>query len=168
MMNPTNTQQPTSVTIAELRNIVGVELGPSAEEVITQERINLFAEATGDWQWIHTDPEKAAATPAGSTIAHGFLVLSLIAGVNQQLLSIPDAASRLNYGLDRVRFPASVPVNSVLRGFTTLKSAESVRAGIQLKFEVRLEAEGITKPVCIAEFISLIPGAHLEPAEQPA
>ncbi|MBV1778928.1 MaoC family dehydratase [Paeniglutamicibacter sp. ABSL32-1] len=167
-MNPINTQQQASVAIPELRNLVGVELGPSSDEVITQDRINRFAEATGDWQWIHTDPEKAAATPAGSTIAHGFLVLSLIAGVNQQLLSIPDAKSRLNYGLDRVRFPASVPVDSVLRGFTTLKSVESVRAGIQLKFEVRLEADGIAKPVCIAEFISLIPGVQLETTEQPA
>lgn len=167
-MSAAKTQAQKSVSIADLHDLVGVELGPSADQVITQERINLFAEATGDWQWIHTDPEKAAATPAGTTIAHGFLVLSLIAGVNQQLLAIEDATSRLNYGLDRVRFPASAPVDSVVRGYTTLKAVGSTRAGIQLKFEVRLEANGQAKPVCVAEFISLIPGAQLDTKGQSA
>lgn len=167
-MSAVKTQTKKSVSIADLHDLVDVELGPSAAQVITQERINLFAEATGDWQWIHTDPEKAAATPTGTTIAHGFLVLSLIAGVNQQLLAIEDATSRLNYGLDRVRFPASAPVDSVVRGYTTLKSVESTRAGIQLKFQVRVEADGQAKPVCIAEFISLIPGAQLDTKGQPA
>lgn len=167
-MKVVKSQARKSVSIADLHDLVGVELGPSGAQVITQERINLFAEATGDWQWIHTEPEKAAGTPAGTTIAHGFLILSLIAGMNQQLLVIEDATSRLNYGLDRVRFPASAPVDSVVRGYTTLKSVASARAGIQLKFEVRVEAEGQTKPVCIAEFISLIPGAQLETEGQSA
>ncbi|WP_120004049.1 MaoC family dehydratase [Nesterenkonia muleiensis] len=150
-----------TITIAQLNEIIDVELGPSEPITMTQERINLFAEATGDWQWIHTDPERAASTPVGTTIAHGFLVLSLTAGMNQQLLNIEDAPSRLNYGLDRVRFPASVPTDSVLRGFTTLKSFAQASSGIQLKFEVRVEAEGIVKPVCITEFISVIPGTRL-------
>lgn len=103
----TSVETPTQKTIKikELRALIDVELGPSKVQTISQERINLFAEATGDWQWIHTDPEKAKDSPFGSTIAHGFLVLSLIAGINQDLLQITDAKNRLNYGLDRVRFP---------------------------------------------------------------
>lgn len=160
----TSVETPTQKTIKikELRTLIDVELGPSKVQTISQERINLFAEATGDWQWIHTDPEKAKDSPFGSTIAHGFLVLSLIAGINQDLLQITDAKNRLNYGLDRVRFPASLPVDSLVHGYTTLRSVQSVSKGIQLKFEVRVQAVGQTKPVCIAEFISLISGERLD------
>lgn len=164
-MSTEQSTTPATVTLAGLPGLVDRELGPSSEQTITQDRIDLFAEATGDWQWIHTDPVRAAATDSGGTIAHGFLMLSLIAGVNQELIDVTDAPSRLNYGLDRVRFPAPTPSGSVVRGFTTLTAVDEVRAGLQLKFTIRLEADGVDKPVCVADFISLVPGARLSEQE---
>ncbi|MGO1182280.1 MAG: MaoC family dehydratase [Micrococcaceae bacterium] len=149
------------VDIEKIHSIQGVEYGPSGPVEMTQDKIDLFAEATGDHQWIHTDPVRAAESAFGSTIAHGFLVLSLIATLNQDLITINGAGSRLNYGLNKVRFPAPAPVNSTLRGYTALNKVESVRAGTQLLFELKVVADGIEKPVCVAEFISLVPGVHL-------
>ncbi|WBL19497.1 MaoC family dehydratase [Citricoccus sp. NR2] len=159
-MTPSQTSA-AEVNIENIRSIQGIEYGPSEPVQMSQSRIDLFAEATGDLQWIHIDPVRAADSVFGSTIAHGFLVLSLIATFNQQLVTISGAASRLNYGLNKVRFPSTAPVNSILRGYTTLSSAESVRAGTQLVFELKVVAEGVEKPVCVAEFISLVPGIHL-------
>lgn len=162
----TETATSSTVEISDIQSLVGRRMGPAAPVKLTQERINLFATATGDKQWIHTDPDRAANTATGSTIAHGFLILSLAATVNQKLISIKGTASRVNYGLNKVRFVAPAPVNTTVRGYTTLHSVEDARAGTRLIFDIELCGDGIDKPLCVAQFISLAPGIHLEQGDQ--
>ena len=139
-------------TIAELAQLTGQEVAVSDWTTITQQQINLFADATGDHQWIHIDPVKAAAGPFGATIAHGFLTLSLIPTFFDQAFTIVGARMSVNYGLNKVRFTAPVPVGSRLRARMTLIAAEPIdNNGMQMTWEVLIEREGAAKPVCVAE-----------------
>ena len=126
---------------------------------IDQERINRFAEATSDHQWIHTDPERAKSGPFGTTVAHGFLTLSLLPWLFQQTIVVRNSQLGVNYGLEKVRFPAPVPVGSRLRGRFKLLRFEMLEplrgmTGAQLVWEVTMEREGSRKPVCVAESVS--------------
>jgi acyl dehydratase len=141
-------------TLAELRPLAGQEIGVSDWITVTQERIDLFARATGDHQWIHVDVERAKAGPFGAPVAHGFLTLSLLPELAASAFEVDDVAMGLNYGLNRVRFPAPVPVDSRLRGRFRLLSWEPVDGGAQLVVEVAMEREGSAKPVCIAESVT--------------
>jgi len=141
-------------TLAELQPLVGETIGVSAWIEVTQERIALFADATGDHQWIHLDRERAAAGPFGTTIAHGFLTLSLLPEMSASALEIRDTRMGVNYGLNKVRFPAPVPSGSRLRGHFRLLTFEALDGGAQMTFEVTMEREGFDKPVCVAESIA--------------
>ncbi|GAA2617969.1 3-hydroxyacyl-thioester dehydratase HtdZ [Dactylosporangium fulvum] len=139
----------------ELLAAVGEHLGYSEWQEITQERVNLFAEATGDHQWIHVDPERAAAGPFGTTIAHGFLTLSLVPSLVSQVYRVEGVRMGINYGLDKVRFPAPLPTGSRVRGGVALLVADDLGEGwIQVKNRVTVEREGEAKPVCVAETVT--------------
>lgn len=143
--------------IEELNSLIGQELGVSEWLTITQERINAFADATGDHQWIHVDAEKAAKlTPFGSTIAHGFLTLSLMPQFSYELYEIKGVQMALNYGTNKVRFISPVPVNSRIRMRATLQSVEPVEGGVQMTVLGTFEREGQEKPVCVAEALTRI------------
>jgi acyl dehydratase len=131
----------------------GLELGPSRWIEVSQERIDAFAGATDDHQWIHTDPELAAQGPFGTTIAHGFLTLSLLVPMAYELMPIEDARLTVNYGLDRVRFPAPVPAGGRVRGRLTIGEVREVEAGVQVAVGALVEREGSEKPVCAAHFL---------------
>lgn len=139
----------------ELESMVGQELGVSEWLTIDQDRINQFAECTGDLQWIHVDAERAAEGPFGTTIAHGFLTLSLIPTLNASAYKVNGGRMGINYGLDKVRFPSPVPVGSRVRGTFVLKEYKKLPDdGVQLTVQGTIEREGGDKPVCIAESIS--------------
>jgi acyl dehydratase len=138
----------------ELRAAVGEQLGWTEWQEIDQKRIDLFAEATGDHQWIHVDPEKAALGPFGTTIAHGYLTLSLIPSLTPQLLLVEGVKMGVNYGVNKVRFPAPVPVGSRLRATAEIADVTEVGGGIQLVTKVTIEREGGDKPVCVAETVA--------------
>ena len=139
-------------TLAELAACVGQEVAVSDWLTVTQAQVNLFAEATGDHQWIHVNPEKAAAGPFGAPIAHGFLTLSLIPKFFESSLDIVGSRMGVNYGLNKVRFTAPVPVGSRLRARMKLLASEPIdNSGVQMTWEVLVEREGSAKPVCIAE-----------------
>lgn len=138
----------------ELPGRVGQRLGSSDWLRIDQNRIDAFARATGDDQWIHVDAERAAAGPFGQTIAHGFLTLSLVPALAATAFEIEGSRMGVNYGLDRVRFPAPVPVGSRLRAHFTLLSCEAIDQGLQLVMEARFEREGFAKPVCLARTVA--------------
>jgi acyl dehydratase len=140
-------------TLAELKPKVGEELGVSDWIEVTQERIQRFADATGDHQWIHLDPERAKAGPFGTTIAHGFLTLSLLPEMSAKAFSVGDTRMGVNYGLNRVRFPAPVPSGSRVRGHFRLLKFEPLEGGAQLTVQVTMEREGSDKPVCVAESV---------------
>jgi acyl dehydratase len=134
-----------------IQDLIGQELVSEWRE-ITQDRIDAFAGATDDHQWIHVDPERAAAGPFGTTIAHGYLTLSLLVPLFADALPpLDDRRMGLNYGLDRVRFPAPVPVGSRIRGRFTIESVEEVPGGFQAHVKATVEREGHEKPVCVAE-----------------
>ena len=139
--------------IADLQPLVGQHLGDSDWISVDQERVNLFAQATGDQQWIHVDPVRAAAGPFGGPIAHGFLTLSLLPEMFASAFEVKDARMGVNYGLNKVRFPAPVPVGSRLRGKFVLMAYEPLEGGAQMTVEVTMEREGSSKPVCVAESI---------------
>jgi acyl dehydratase len=142
----------TTTTIAELPSLKGQELGTSDWFEVTQDRVNTFADATDDHQWIHVDIERAKAeSPFGGPIGHGYLTLSLLIPMWSQVLSISDAKMGVNYGLNKVRFPAPVPVGSRIRLTATLKDVEEVAGGLQMTVSAVIEREGSEKPVCIAE-----------------
>jgi acyl dehydratase len=139
------------VLIGDLR--AGARFGPGAWLAIDQERVDRFADAAGDSQWIHIDPVRAAEGPFGTTVAHGFLTLSLLSPLFDDLVAFDDAALTINYGLDRVRFPAPVPVGSRIRATFEVESVREVEGGIQAEFASRVEREGAEKPVCVATMI---------------
>lgn len=143
-----------TIAFDDLPALVGQSLGTSDWFTIDQSRIDRFAEVTVDPQWIHIDPVRAAAGPFGATVAHGFLTLSLIPMFSERTWEIEGARMGVNYGLNRVRFPAPVPVNSRLRAHFTLLSCEPIEGGVQLVAEVTIEREGSSKPVCVAESVS--------------
>lgn len=142
----------TTTTLAELPSLKGKELGTSEWFEIRQERINQFADATDDRQWIHTDPDAAGKGPFGTTIAHGFLTLSLLVPMWSQILVVSDMTMGINYGLNKVRFPAPVPAGSKVRMTATLLDTEEVKdGGLQLTVAGVIEREGGGKPVCVVE-----------------
>lgn len=140
-------------TVAELKPLVGSQIGTSDWITIDQSRIDQFAAVTGDDQWIHVDPVRAAAGMFGSTVAHGFLTLSLLPLFIRSSHKVNGARMSVNYGLNRVRFPSPVPVNSRLRAHFKLMSFEPIEGGVQLITEVSVEREGQVKPVCVAESV---------------
>lgn len=138
----------------ELLTKVGEKLGETEWMTIDQDRINLFADATGDHQWIHVDPVKAKDGPFGACIAHGYLTLSLVNYFLPQIIDVQGISMGVNVGLDRVRFPSPVAVGSRIRGVGELVSAEEMKGGIQSVVRVTVEIEGQDKPACIADTIS--------------
>ena len=142
----------TFATLAELAACTGQEVAVSDWITITQQQVNLFAEATGDHQWIHVDVEKANAGPFGGPIAHGFLTLSLLPRFFESSFEITGSRMGVNYGLNKVRFTAPVPVGSRLRARMKLLAAEAIaNDGMQMTWEVTVEREGSVKPMCVAE-----------------
>ncbi|MGW0767933.1 MaoC family dehydratase [Streptomyces sp. NPDC002676] len=137
----------------ELKAAVGEQLGYTDWLEVDQKRIDLFAEATGDHQWIHVDPEKAAAGPFRTTIAHGYLTLSLLPIFGPQLMQVEGVKMGVNYGTNKVRFPAPVPVGSRLRSTATITGVEEVKGGVQVTVTFTVEREGGDKPVCVAESV---------------
>ncbi len=137
----------------ELREAVGQALGTSGWHVVDQARIDAFADATGDHQWIHVDPDRAASGPFGTTIAHGFLTLSLAPLLLGEIYAVGGVRMGVNYGLNRVRFPAPVPSGSRVRGSGELAEVTEVDGGVQLVVRLTVEAEGVAKPVCVADSV---------------
>lgn len=139
-------------TLADLAACVGQEVAVSDWVTITQEQVNLFAQATGDQQWIHVDVERANQGPFGAPIAHGFLTLSLLPVFFESSMDVTQSRMGVNYGLNKVRFTAPVPVGSRLRARMTLLASEPIdNDGVQMTWSVRVEREGVEKPVCVAE-----------------
>lgn len=138
---------------SELLSMVGESLGTTDWVEIDQSRVDAFAENTEDRQWIHVDPERAATSPFGGPIAHGFLSLSLLSHFLEQLLDVRGIQMLVNYGLDRVRFPAPVPVGSRLRGVGTVASVTEVAGGHQVVLDITVQIEGVPKPACVAAFV---------------
>ncbi|MFE9323381.1 MaoC family dehydratase [Nocardia sp. NPDC052278] len=142
--------------IGELEQAVGTHLGYSEWHTVTQEQIDLFAEATGDRQWIHVDPERAAQGPFGTTIAHGYLTLSLLPQLVWQVYRVDGVRMGINYGSNKVRFPSPVPSGSRVRAGVELVKLEPTKAGVQVTALVTIEREGSDKPACIAEALSVL------------
>lgn len=138
----------------DLEAAVGTKLGESEWLTIDQDRINLFADATGDHQWIHVDPEKAKSGSFGCTIAHGYLTLSLVNLFLPQIVDVQGISMGVNYGSDKLRFPAPVRVNSRVRGVGELISVEQVKGGVQAVIRVSVEIEGEDRPACVVDTIS--------------
>ncbi len=137
----------------DIHALVGDELGTSSWVEVTQARIDGFAQLTGDDQWIHTDPERAAVGPFGTTIAHGYLTLSLLLPLLEEVLVIENRSASINYGLDKVRFPAPVPSGSRVRLAATLAEAADVDSGVQVKVDCVLQVEGQDRPACVARAV---------------
>ncbi|WP_030907790.1 MaoC family dehydratase [Streptomyces sp. NRRL F-5126] len=149
------TEPRTFTSVEELRAGIGEQLGYSEWVEVDQKRIDLFAEATGDHQWIHVDPERAAAGPFGTTIAHGYLTLSLLPMLLPQVLRVENVRMGINYGTNKVRFPSPVPVGSRLRATGVLADvAEASGGAVQVTARVTVEREGGEKPACVAESVS--------------
>ena len=136
-----------------LKERVGTHLGYSEWHQVTQEQVNTFAEATGDFQWIHVDVERAKQGPFGGPIAHGYLTLSLGPLLIPQIVKVEGIAMAVNYGLNKVRFPAPVPVGSKLRLGATLTNVEDIAGGVQVTMGMVYELDGADKPVCVAEIV---------------
>jgi acyl dehydratase len=144
--------------IDELKSLVGQELGVSDWHEVTQEKVDAFADATGDHQFIHVDPEKAAQTPFGGTIAHGLYTLSIGPQFSYDMYNISGVAFGVNYGYEKVRFPAPVPVGSRVRMRAALSKVDDVAGGLQITITQTFEVEGGEKPVCVAESLSRVYG----------
>jgi acyl dehydratase len=140
-------------SIEDLTALVGTHLGYSDYLTVTQEQVNLFAEATGDHQWIHVDPERAAAGPFGHTIAHGYLTLSLVPVLLAGVLRVEGVAMGVNYGTNKVRFTSPVPVGADIRAGATLASIDEVTGGIQVALDVIVEVRDAPKPSCVAQVV---------------
>ncbi|MBK3578433.1 MaoC family dehydratase [Streptomyces sp. MBT65] len=138
----------------ELKKLAGSDLGTSEWIEVTQERIDTFADATGDHQWIHVDPEKAAAGPFGAPIAHGYLTLSLFIPLFTELLDVEGVSTKVNYGLNKVRFPAPVKVGSRIRLAARLASVEDVPGGVQIAVDGTIEIDGGPKPAAVLQSLS--------------
>lgn len=142
----------TTTTLAALPSLKGAELGASDWIEVTQDRVNTFADATDDHQWIHVDVERAEKeSPFGGPIGHGYLTLSLIIPLWSQMLTVTDATMGINYGLNKVRFPSPVPVGSRIRLVATLLDVEEIKGGLQVTVSAVIEGEGGDKPLCVAE-----------------
>lgn len=152
-----------SYDASALEREAGSTLGTSGWFTVTQDRIDLFADATGDRQWIHVDPVRAAEGPFSATVAHGYLTLSMIPIFLADVYALEGVSSVLNYGLDRVRFPHPVVVDSRVRGRVTLNGVEPTPSGRRVRFEVVVEIEGVDKPACVATVLHLL---SLSPLDQ--
>lgn len=142
-------------SLTELKNLIGQEVAVSEWVPVAQERVDMFADATGDRQWIHVDVERSRKeSPYGGTIAHGFLTLSLLPMLMENAIRMPAGGMAVNYGLNKVRFMAPVPVGSRVRGRISLISVEDIAGGAQMTWQVTVEREGGEKPVCVAELIT--------------
>lgn len=139
----------------ELTAAAGTDLGHGEWRTVTQERIDQFADATDDHQWIHVDIDRAAAGPFRTTIAHGFLTLSLLPALVHEMYSVTGTRMGINYGLERVRFPAPLPSGSAVRAHAVLKTATRDGDNVRLVTQVTVEARGAEKPVCVAEWVTL-------------
>jgi acyl dehydratase len=146
-------------TLEAFKAAAGEELGTSDWLTVTQEQINTFADATGDHQWIHVDPDRAASGPFGTTIAHGYLTLSLLPVFGAEIYEIHGLAFGMNYGANKIRFPSPVPVDSRLRATATLLETKDIAIGTQVVIQFVVEREGADKPVCIAEVVYVMAGA---------
>jgi acyl dehydratase len=146
----------TELTLAELEGAAGLELEPSDWVTIEQRAIEQFADATGDHQWIHVDPEKAAQGPFGTTVAHGYLSLSLLPGLLGSMLSVTDAKMGINYGIEKVRFTAPVPSGSRVRLKAKVNSAERRGEGVLYHVGAEVEIEGADKPAMVGEVVYLV------------
>lgn len=144
----------TALKIRDLESRVGQEIAVSPWVAVPQERIDLFAKATEDFQWIHVDPVRAKASPFGTTIAHGFLTLSMLPKLTESTFEFSDRKMGVNYGLNKVRFTAPVPAGAKIRGRFTLAKYEKLEGGVQTTWSVTVEREGGDKPVMVAETIS--------------
>jgi acyl dehydratase len=142
---------------ADLLDLVGQSLGTTEWMKVTQQQVDLFADATGDRQWIHTDAERAAKGPFKGTIAHGYLTLSLTPTVIAQVLEIRELTAALNYGLNKVRFPAPVRVGAQVRAAVTVASAQQKTSGVESVFKLTYEIDGEARPACVADVIVLYP-----------
>ncbi len=149
----TTTAGPVTLDVDALSTRPPGPLAASAWRTVTQEQVDRFAEATGDHQWIHVDPERARSGPFGRTIAHGYLTLSLATALLEEVLQVPDASLIVNYGLNRVRFPAPLPVGTRVRMHGELAGVESVTGGVQATLGLTFEVEGQPKPACVAEIL---------------
>ncbi|MBA2949368.1 MaoC family dehydratase [Streptomyces himalayensis] len=146
-----------SITVSgldELKKLAGGDLGTSEWITVSQERINTFADATGDHQWIHTDPERAKEGPFGGPIAHGYLTLSLFIPLFTELLEVEGVTTKVNYGLNKVRFPSPVPAGSRIRLVARLAEVEEIGGGVQVTVDGTIEIEGGTKPACVLQSVS--------------
>ena len=144
--------------LAGLPGLVGRHAGYTDWQVLDQERVNMFADATDDHQWIHVDPERAKASPFGGTIAHGYLTLALVAPISQSLIRVTDATTGINYGLDRVRCPAPLPVGVEWRGGLEIAEVTEIPGGAQMKLHVTVEAKGSEKPCLVADALVRVYG----------
>jgi acyl dehydratase len=141
-------------SLQELRDAVGTHLGYSDWHTVTQEQINAFADATGDHQWIHVDPERAAQGPFGTTVAHGYLTLSMIPMLASQVSRVNGVRMGVNYGLNKVRFPSPLPSGSKVRAGVRIASVEEIPGGAHIVNEVTIERDGGDKPCCVAETVA--------------
>ena len=146
-------------SLDEFKGAVGEEIGSSDWHTVDQAQINAFADATGDQQWIHTDPEMAAKGPFGSTIAHGYLTLSLLPVLAEQIYDIQGLAFGMNYGANKLRFPSPVPVDSRVRATGTLKETNDIAIGTQAIMNFVIEIEGAEKPALVAEVVYVMAAA---------
>lgn len=146
----------TFTSTEEIKSAVGQPVEPSPWLEIDQQRVNTFADATEDHQWIHVDPERAATGPFGATIAHGYLTLSLVAGLNQHVIVFDTPGPKINYGLNKVRFPSPVPVGSRLRLNAQIVNAEDTPNGMLVTVKNVVEIEGSERPACVAESLILL------------
>jgi acyl dehydratase len=149
----TRTHASLVTNLEDLPQHVGATLGPSSWREVTQEMINLFADATDDHQWIHVDEERAAQGPFGKTIAHGYLTLSLVPPLLGEIFRVEGVSMAINYGLDRLRFPSPVPAGSRVRLVGQLNEVTEVPGGLQVKLTATFEIEGGTKPACVADLL---------------
>lgn len=142
--------------VAELEEAVGTHLGHSEWHTVNQDQIDAFAAATGDHQWIHIDPAKAAEGPFGSTVAHGFLTLSLLPMLTWQVYKVEGVKMGVNYGADKLRFPSPVPVGSRVRAAVELTSVTPNKLGYQVATRVTIELDGSDKPACVADMLAVV------------
>ncbi len=146
----------TFTTLDELTEAAGEALGTSEWFTIEQDRVDAFADATGDHQWIHVDVERAAGGPFGGTVAHGYLTLSLVPWLGSQVFAVETPGAKLNYGLNKVRFPTAVPVGSRVRAHVSITAVTDIAAGKQVQVSYVVELEGSDKPACVAETVVLL------------
>ena len=142
--------------IAELENAVGTHLGHSDWHTVNQDQIDAFAAATGDHQWIHVDPARAAEGPFGATVAHGFLTLSLLPMLTWQVYTVEGVTTVVNYGADKLRFPSPVPVGSRVRAAVELTAVTPNKMGYQVATRVTIELDGSDKPACVADMLAVV------------